>query len=136
MAEIKRITGDQLKKVYDAVAMNNGLVSQLYAAIPSSEGVERVFVTTNDWDPLPDTALGFRSAAILLAPIGKPTATELNERLGKYIPVVFKLLEGGKLTVGEYVVEGEGIEGIPKAWEVMKGGKAGSRKVVIKVADP
>ena len=55
--------------------------------------------------------------------------------VNSYIAVVFKLLEAGKLKTSEYTVEGEGVEGILKAWEVQKSGVKGSVKVIVKVAD-
>lgn len=118
----------------DAVSVNNKLVSAIYAALPPS-ATTRLYTTTNDWDPLPEAALGFKSTPILLGPVGRPSAVDLNKRLNEFIPVIFKLLEDGKLKAGEYSVEGEGIEGIVKAWEVQKSGKLGSTKVVVKVAD-
>jgi hypothetical protein len=48
---------------------------------------------------------------------------------------LFKLLESEKIKVSEYSVEGEGIEGILKAWDVQKSGVKGSVKVVVKVSE-
>jgi hypothetical protein len=100
--------------------------------MPSSG--RRFYATTNDWDPLPNASLGFTSYSIALGLIGRPEAVELNKRVKDFIPVVYKLLESGQLKTSEYTVEGEGIEGILEAWEVQKSGKAGSTKVVAKVA--
>lgn len=118
---------------FDAVSINNALVSAVFASIPTSS--PRLYTTTNDWDPLPESSLGFTSSSILLGPIGRPDADKLNQRLNEFVPVIYKLLEAGKLKVGEYSVEGEGIEGLLKAWDVQKSGKMGSTKVVVKVAD-
>lgn len=95
----------------------------------------RFYVTTNDWDPLPANSLGFRSFAIQLGPIGRLESTKLNARVNNYIPVVYELLESGKIRVGGCTEKGEGIEGILEAWEYLKSGKAGSQKVVVKISE-
>lgn len=116
--------------------MNNGLASAIFKSLaPTSPATARLYTTTNDWEPLPDASLGFTSNPILLGPIGRPGAVEPNKRLNEFIPIAYKLLESGKLKAGEYSVEGEGVEGILKAWDVQKSGKMGSTKVVVKVAD-
>jgi threonine dehydrogenase-like Zn-dependent dehydrogenase len=134
VSEIQRITNNTLHLAFDAVAQNNSALTALYDSLPATQS-PRVYVTTNDWDPLPGESLGFTSVGIELGPIGRPESTKLNGRVEKYIPVAYELLGSGKLLVGEYIVEGEGIEGIPGAWDYLKSGKAGSKKVVVKVAD-
>ncbi|KAF2183206.1 GroES-like protein [Zopfia rhizophila CBS 207.26] len=135
ISEIKSHTSGKLNLIMDAVSVNNGLAISIFAALSENTGLTRLYTTTNDWEPLPDASNGFISNPILLGPIGRPDAGELNERLNKFIPVIVKLIDSGKVQVGEYVEAGEGVEGIKEAWEVQKSGKAGSKKVVIKVAD-
>ncbi|KAF2680421.1 GroES-like protein [Lentithecium fluviatile CBS 122367] len=134
ISEIKAITNGNLNLAFDAVSVNNNIVAMLFPSLPTTSST-RLYATTNDWDPLPDASLGFKSMGIELGPIGRPDAKALNERIHKYIPVVYKLLESGKLKVGEYIEEGSGVEGILKAWEMFNSGKAGSKKVVVKIAD-
>ncbi|KAJ4360844.1 uncharacterized protein N0V89_001411 [Didymosphaeria variabile] len=132
--EVKRITEEKVDLAFDAVSVNNDLVTKIFTAIPSSSG-RRLYTTTNDWDPAPDASLGFTTKPIELGPLGRPSAAELNSKLTSWIPVVYRLLESGKLKVGGYSVEGEGIDGIPKAWEAQKSGRLGSKKVIAKLAD-
>lgn len=130
---MRSITNGKLDRIVDAVSVNNALATAIYAAIPSSE--TRYYATTNDWEPLPEASHGFASYGIAIGPIGRPDAVELNKRINEFIPVVYKLLESEKLRPSEYTVKGEGIEGILKAWDYQKSGKAGSTKVIAKVAD-
>jgi len=131
--EVKIITNGTLNRIFDAVSVNNAIATSIFTSIPSPG--KRFYATTNDWDPRPDASLGFDTYGIALGAIGRPEAVELNKRIKEFIPVVYKLLESGKLKTSEYRVEGEGVEGILEAWEVQKSGKAGSTKVVAKVAD-
>lgn len=138
VGEIQRITGGQLFHAFDAVSVNNSLLASILDALPAPlEGVQRLYTTTYDWDPLltstPTSPL--EVYPIQLGPIGRPEATELNTRLNEIIPTLYKLLDTGKLKASEFSVEGEGIEGILKAWEVQKTGVKGSTKVVIKVSN-
>lgn len=106
----------------------------MFAAIPSSSG-RRLYATTNDWDPAPEASLGFVTKGIALGPIGRPESAELNKKLNSWIPVIYRLLDSGKLKAGDYSVEGEGVGGISTAWEAQKSGKLGNKKVIVKVAD-
>lgn len=122
----------------DAVSVNNKLLAAIFAALPTpSEGQKRLYTTTNTWEPLPTSTAAnpFDTFPIQLGPIGRPEAVELNNRLNEFIPVLYKLLESGKLKTSDCSVEGEGIEGILGAWDVQKSGVKGSTKVVVKVAD-
>ena len=134
ISDIQHITNNSLTLAFDAVAQNNTVLSALYTSLPSTD-TPRVYVTTNDWDPLPEASLGFRSIGIELGPIGRPESEKLNGRVKSYIPVIYELLESGAVKMGEYTEEGNGVEGILGAWEYLKSGRAGSRKVVVKVAD-
>ena len=133
ISEVKSLTSNKLNLIFDAVSVNNTLAASVFSAIPSTSK-PRFYTTTNDWDPAPNEA-GFTTTKIGIGPIGRPEAVELNKRLSEFIKVIVKLLEKEVLRAGEYTVEGEGIEGILPAWEVQKSGKAGSKKVLVKVAD-
>lgn len=130
--EVKAITGVGLDYMFDAASVNNSLATAISTSLPPSS--RRMYTTTNDWDPLPDTSVGFTSYPIKLGPIGRPEAADLNKELNKYIPVIVKLVESRKLRLGEHIVEGKGIEGLLEAWEVQKSGKAGSAKVLVEIA--
>lgn len=134
IAQLKSATAGKLNLLFDAVSVNNTLATSIFSALADTATGAGRYTTTNDWDPAP-TGGNFTSHPIELGPIGRPEAPELNKRLNEFIPVIVKLIEIGKAKVGEYTIEGEGIEGILKAWDVQKSGKAGSTKVVVKVAD-
>ena len=141
IAQIVGITGAGLECVFDAVGMNGEIVPPLLDAIERSAAAagmqgksKLVFTTTNAYTPLP-AAENLVAKAIQLGPIGQPDpeASALNDALTGYIPMLYKLLESGKVGVGSFQVEGEGIEGILNAWEVQKSGNVAG-KVVVKVA--
>lgn len=136
VSEVKKITSDSLLFIFDAVSVNNELATSILTSLPAapSGSTTRRYTTTNSGDPLPADA-SFISKPISLGLIGREDAGDLNQRLSEFIPVIVKLFEEDKLNVGEYEVHGEGIEGILGAWEVLKSGKAGSTKVVVKVAE-
>ncbi|KAH7135538.1 chaperonin 10-like protein [Dendryphion nanum] len=138
ISSLKEITSGSLIFIFDAVSVNNALATSIFASLPSqsssSSTIQRRYTTTNDWDPLPSEP-SFVTTPILLGPIGRTDAGDLNKKFGEYIPAILKLFDEGKLKVGEFDVLAEGIEGILEAWEVLKSGKAGSRKVVVKVVE-
>jgi threonine dehydrogenase-like Zn-dependent dehydrogenase len=134
IAELKSATGGKLNYAFDAVSVNNNLVTAVYTALAGTTSGARVYTTTNDSDPAP-TDTSFKTNLIELGLVGRPEGAELNKTLNGYIPVIFKLIESGKIKSGEWSVEGEGIEGLLKAWEVQRSGKKGSTKVIVKVAD-
>lgn len=76
----------------------------------------------------------FQASMILLGDIGQPEAVELNNDLRKFIPSVYALFEKGLLIPNAYREEGQGIEGILKAWELQKKGSTGGVKIVAKIA--
>ncbi|KAF2267843.1 GroES-like protein [Lojkania enalia] len=135
IGELKQITSGKLNLAMDAVSVNNGLATSIFKALAPTTAGERLYTTTNDWDPVPDASAGFSTTPVELGPIGRPGADELNKKLNSYIPVIAKLVENGKFKVGEYTVEGQGVEEIGKAWDVLKSGKAGSTKVLVKVSN-
>ncbi|KAF2824689.1 GroES-like protein [Ophiobolus disseminans] len=131
---VRSITNGKLNYAFDAVSVNDELLSSTFAALaPMTEGVRR-FTTTNDWDPHPEVA-DTLVKPIQLGPIGQPDAVELNDNLKAMIPIMYKLLEKGVIKPSEYAVEGESIEDILKAWEVQKSGARGGRKVVVKIIE-
>lgn len=136
IAAIKSATDGKLNLIIDATSYNNALATSIFDALASTTSGERLYATTNDWDPVPDASHGFATTGIALGPIGRPEATALNEKLNEYIPVVFKLLESGKMKPGDYTVQGKGFEELGKAWEYQKAGKGGSSKVLVEVAEP
>ncbi|KAH7082483.1 chaperonin 10-like protein [Paraphoma chrysanthemicola] len=132
--EVKRVTNGNLAYAFDAVGKNNDVLTAVYTALQDTTPGPRHYVTTDDWAPLPVLA-NTTAGGIQLGPIGQPSATKLNVFLQKVIPVLFKLLEQETIKPSAYSVEGAGIEGVLKAWEVQKSGVKGSTKVVVKIAD-
>ncbi|KAH7070778.1 chaperonin 10-like protein [Paraphoma chrysanthemicola] len=131
--EVKRVTDGKLAYAFDAVSANNDVLTAVYTALQDTTPGPRRYATTG-WGALPELA-STTAGGIQLGPIGQPIAPELNALLKKVIPVLFKLLELEIIKPSAYSVEGEGIEGILKAWEVQKSGAKGSTKVVVKIAD-
>lgn len=72
---------------------------------------------------------------IALGPIGRPSAPELNAAIASYIPLMVKLIEDGKVKVSEYEVVGHGFNEVAKAWEYQQSGKAGNKKVLVKLGE-
>ncbi|CAO2653380.1 Nn.00g027910.m01.CDS01 [Neocucurbitaria sp. VM-36] len=136
VAEIKTITSSCLSHAFDAVSLNNSLLSSLYSSLPTPpSGHPRLYTTTNDWDPVPRSTpkSPVESTPLELGPIGRPEAGELNAKVRAFIPVVYWMLESGRVRASEYTVEGEGIEGVLKAWDVQKSGVKGGTKIVVRV---
>ncbi|KAF2001804.1 GroES-like protein [Amniculicola lignicola CBS 123094] len=134
ISQLKSVTGGNLPLIFDAVSANNALASSIFAALAESTPGERYYTTTNDGEPLPE-AQGFTPVPITLGPIGRPDAAELNKQLKEFIAVIVKLIEAEKLQMPAFSVQGHGIEGILKAWEVQISGKLGSTKVLVEVAE-
>ncbi|KAF2728016.1 GroES-like protein [Polyplosphaeria fusca] len=135
IADLKTATSGKLNLAFDAVSVNNPLATSIFSALAPTTTGQRLYTTTNDWDPVPDASNGFTTKDIKLGPIGRPEAKELNERLSEFIPVIVGLIEGGKVRVGEFEVKGEGVEGLGGAWEWQKEGKGGSRKVLVRIGE-
>ena len=58
----------------------------------------------------------------------------LDKTLEGYIPKIVKFLQDGRLVPHEYEVIGQGgFEDIIKAHQYQQSGKAGSKKVIVKV---
>lgn len=133
--EVNKITGGNLYCAFDATSSNNSVMAAICAALPGvTKDKPCLYTTTNDWDPTPGSPV--QSEVISLGQLGRDGAVkDLNNHLKKIIPVLYKLLKQETLKVSQYTVEGEGFEGILKAWDVQKSGVKGSTKVVAKVAD-
>jgi hypothetical protein len=86
-------------------------------------------------DPYPEADIIFDP--ISLGPVGRPEATKLNKDIQAFLPLLYKLLETGKISPAEYVVIGDGgIESLPEAYSFQTAGKGGNKKVIVKIADP
>ena len=127
------ITTGDVSRIYDAVAANDPVLpKRLFKASRSNE---KLFATTNDWSGIADFE-GGRTHLVKLGGVGRPEATELNEKLATYIPVITSLLQSGKLLPAEYEVIGNGgFEDAVKAYHHQLSGAGGSRKVVVKIQD-
>ncbi|KAH8719225.1 chaperonin 10-like protein [Phaeosphaeriaceae sp. PMI808] len=134
--KVQSITNGSLNYALDAVSVNNGLLSSIYDALaPSTSGL-RHYTTTNTWDPLSFASESSVSVVdpIQLGPIGQPDAVDTNNSLKTIIPALYKLLESGAIKPSMISIEGEGIEGILKAWDVQKSGVKGSTKVLVHIS--
>jgi hypothetical protein len=63
-----------------------------------------------------------------------PETSSLNTKLAEYISACSKLMEEGKLVAGEYEIVGEGVGAGLEAYKYLVSGKAGSKKVVVKIS--
>jgi NADPH:quinone reductase-like Zn-dependent oxidoreductase len=127
------ITGGDVRRIYDAVAADDPvLAKELFKVTKSSE---KLFATTNDWSGINDFE-GGKTQLVELGMVGRAEGTELNEKLGRYIPVITALIEAGKLLPAEYEVIGNGgFDDAVKAFHHQLSGAGGSRKVVVKIQD-
>ncbi|KAL3443720.1 chaperonin 10-like protein [Aspergillus insuetus] len=119
--------------VLDAAASGQEFARALFKELP--ERVPKYFSTTNDWSGITDFE-GGKSHCIQLGIIGRDYGTEVNDALNRYIPVLTRLFELGKLAPAPYVEIGNGgLEAVLEALEYQKSGAAGSKKVVVKLQD-
>lgn len=85
------------------------------------------------------TSAEFNGATIYpvkLGPIGRPEAQRLNLTITKLIPLMHRLLETGAVKPAEYEVIGSGgFESVAEAWAYQGSGKAGNKKVLVKLQD-
>jgi hypothetical protein len=73
---------------------------------------------------------------IKLGPIGRPEATALNAELSSFIPLMYSLIESGKVVPSEYDLVGNtGFESVIEAYAYQNAGKGGNKKVVVKLQD-
>ena len=142
VAQIQKLAGgEKVGRVFDAVASANPEVAKALFESDSS-GEEKYFTTTNDWDPISEAQVGggVKLDKIMLGPVGRADAEELNGRIASYVPVIYELVKQGKVKPGETVrVGGEGKgdvwEDLIEAYKFQQAGKGGNRKVVVKIAD-
>ncbi|KIW00765.1 uncharacterized protein PV09_07746 [Verruconis gallopava] len=126
-------TGGKLIRIFDAVASNHDFVKAFYENV---EG-EKFFSTTNDWTPFePSDFNGARISSVKLGSIGRPDAAELNNTITKLIPLMFHMLKTGMVQPAEYELIGNtGFTSVIEAWGYQQTGKAGSKKVLVKLQD-
>lgn len=134
VAAVLSETGGKIYKIFDAVASNDPLIAKEIFGKASDQ--EKYFTTTNDWAGISDFS-GGKTTCIEFGPVGRPEATELNKTLEEYIPVLTKLIEEGKVLPSAYEVVGEGgFESAIEAYKYQQSGKAGNKKVIVKIQDP
>lgn len=124
--------GDGVSLIFDAVAGDDPKLAK--ALFKSSSSAEKYFATTNDWSGIVDFE-GGKTYCIELGEVGRPEGVELNKIIEQYVRVCTRLLEEGKVLAGEYEVVGEGLEAAVQAYKYQQSGKAGNKKVVVKLAN-
>ena len=125
------ITAGDVARIFDAVAADDPVLAK--ALFKASNSTEKLFATTNDWTGITDFE-GGSTHLVKLGGVGRPEASELNEKIAKYIPVINGLIESGKLLPAEYETVGSvGFEDVVKAYHHQLSGAGGSRKVVVKI---
>jgi len=134
IAELLSHSGRELTRVFDAVAMNQDFVKEIFKQVSASP---KYFSTTNDWIPMPEEDFsGGMVYPCKLGPIGRVEAPELNKDIESFIPLIVKLIEDGKVVPSEYEVIGKpGFESVIEAWAYQQKGAAGSSKVLAKLQD-
>ena len=131
LEKVVKVTGGKVNRIFDTTSSSHKFAAAVFSKI---EGEQKLFSTTNDWEPMtPDTTGGAQVYQVQLGPIGRPEATALNKDIGKLAKLVHKLVEEGKLKTSEYEVIGHGIEEVDKAWQYQLSGKAGSKKVLVRI---
>lgn len=130
---VVKVTGEQVNRIFDAAASDDPVIAK--ELFKRSKAEQKYFATTNDWSGITDFH-GGKTYLVKLGPVGRPEATELNEALKQYIPMLVKLVESGKVKTNEYQVFGKGgFEDVIGAYKHKVGGGGGSSKVVVKVQD-
>ena len=77
----------------------------------------------------------FEFSPISLGPVGRPEGAPINKILHDSIPLVYALIEAGKITPAEYVQIGdEGVGNVIEAYAFQLAGKGGNKKVIVKIA--
>jgi hypothetical protein len=85
-------------------------------------------------DPLP-TSAPFHSSAVRIGPVDREDAVELNKSIERVIPLLYALLEDGKVAPSEYVkIGGVGVESVPEAYNFQGAGKGGNKKVIVQIS--
>jgi len=126
-------TNGKVSKIFDAVAGDDPLLAKELFKQNGEE--QKYFATTNDWSGITDFE-GGKTYCIELGEVGRPEASELNWKIEQYISVCTKLLEEGKLVPSEYAAVGEGgFAAAIEAYKYQQSGKAGNKKVVVRIQD-
>ena len=71
--------------------------------------------------------------AIKLGLIGRDEGLQVNKNLASYSSMLPDLLTIGKLKPSDYIVAADSIEKAPEAFAFQQSGKAGPKKVLVKV---
>lgn len=135
--QVKKImdtTAGKISGCFDAVAADDPAVAkELFKALGSDQ--QKYFATTNDWSGVGDFE-GGKTYNVELGKIGRSDSPEANAQLSEHIPVLVGLVEAEKVRGPDYEIVGEGgFEDVIKAYEYQLSGRAGSKKVVVKVQD-
>lgn len=131
---VQRKTGGNVARIFDTVASDNPVLAKELFKLSGAK--EKFFTTTNTWSGIGDFE-GGKTVNIELALIGRPEATKVNKMIEEYIAMATPLLEEGKLVASEYQVIGNGgFESAIEAYKYQQTGKAGNKKVVVKLQDP
>ena len=64
---------------------------------------------------------------------GTPLADEVSREVTRFIPKLQELFASGDLRPLDFVVAGEGFEGVVKGLEVLNEGKVKGKKVVVRL---
>lgn len=135
VAKVLETTEGNIAGIFDAAASNDPVVAKELFKHESWKGESKLFATTNDWMSI-GSWNGGQTYEIKLGGLGRPESKELNSLMEKYIPILAKLVENGKVKPLEYELVGDGgFEDIIKAYKHKAGGASGQRKIVVKVQD-
>jgi NADPH:quinone reductase-like Zn-dependent oxidoreductase len=133
--KVLEVTGGKIGGIFDAAASDDPAIAKELFKHESWKSESKLFTTTNDWSSI-GSWHGGQTHELHLGLIGKPDSEELNNAMEKYIPVLVKLIENGKVKPGEHEIVGKGgFEDIITAYKQKAGGASGQRKLVVKVQD-
>ncbi|KAF2418902.1 GroES-like protein [Tothia fuscella] len=137
IAELLSKTDGKATRIFDAVAQNDPTLAK--AVFKQIDSTSKYFSTTNDWSRVPQPESDFSGGkhyATKLGPIGRDGADELNGQISRFIPIIVKLMENGKVVPAEYEVIGEtGFESALEAFAYQQKGSGGSKKVLVKLQE-
>lgn len=135
LQHVLAVTGGNIVGIFDAVAANDPILAKELFKSPQYLSGRKYFSTTNGWAQIPDFE-GGKTYILKLGVVGRPDATELNNTLKKYIPVLVKLVENGAVRPNNYEVVGQGgFESLVEGYKLKSGGGGGSKKVIVKIQD-
>ena len=135
LKEILSTSGGKLYFIFDTTSQSHILAQQVFGKLSDNPERPRRFTTTNDWVPMEDKDFhGALVNHIMLGPIGRP-GSAINAQVESYIPLMVKLIKDGKFKTADYEIVGTGFEAVPEAFAYQQTGKAGNKKVLIKLQD-